>query len=91
MLTLLIAVLIVLIGPFLAGLRAHPLAAWALIVAPLLIGFVVHVEEPPQSDQTHLAVGLGLIASGIAVVAWLTGWLIRALRTRDEEAQRPGP
>jgi hypothetical protein len=91
MATLLLAVLIVLVGPFMAGLRGHLLAACVLIVSPIVIGLVIHVEEPPQSDQTHLAVGLGVIATGIALVAWIAGWLIRAVRDGGRDARRRGP
>lgn len=89
--TLLLAVLVVLVGPFMAGLRGHLLAACVLIASPIVIGLVIHVDEPPQSDQTHLAVGLGLIATGIALVAWIAGRLMRAIRDRDRDARRRRP
>ncbi len=88
MLTLLFAVLLILVGPFMTGLRGNLATAGLLILAPLLIGVLVHIEEPARSDQRHLAVGLGLIASGVALLSWLTGRAIRAAKERD---RGPGP
>jgi hypothetical protein len=88
MMTLLLGVLLILVGPFLTGLRGNLAAACLLVVSPLVIGVLLHIEEPAQYDQRNLALGLGLIASGVAVVSWLIGRSIRAIRERD---RGPGP
>lgn len=84
MLSLLLAVLVVLIGPFMAGLRGYRIAAAIWIASPLLFGLLFQAEQPAGFDQPHLGVGLGLIASGIALLAWLVGWLIRAVIEEGE-------
>jgi hypothetical protein len=76
------AVVFVAAIPFIWGLRRRWLGAAIWALAFVLVGIVMDANERKSYDMPGLGKGLGLLAAGLSLVAWLLGRAVAPISTR---------